>query len=126
MYYGLSLRATCLLAYQYAKSLGIKMPKAWQVNKMAGIEWLNSFRKRHRDLTLRRPVATSIARATAFNPYNVRRFFTNLLEVMDRKKYEPHQIFNMDETGFSTVPNRHAKVICMKGIRTVGRRNCIA
>lgn len=120
MYYGLSLRSTCKLAYEYALAMQIKMPKAWKRNKIAGVEWLRAFRKRHTDLSLRRPVPTSIARATAFNPYNVQRFFANFLNVMDRHKYEAHQIFNMDETGFSTVPNSHAKVISIKGVRTVG------
>lgn len=120
MYYGLSVKATCDLAYQYCKALSLKMPKSWKKNNCAGIEWLRGFRKRHPDITLRRPHSTSIARATAFNPYNVDRFFQNLVAVLSRKAYEPHRIFNMDETGFSTVPNSHAKVICMKGVRNVG------
>lgn len=39
---------TCALSYQYAESLSLQMPKSWKENKHAGIEWLESLRKRHR------------------------------------------------------------------------------
>lgn len=120
MYYGLTVPSTLSLAYQFAKSVSAPMPKVWKEKERAGIKWLAGFRDRHQDLTLRRPFSTSIARATAFNPFNVGRFFENLHTVMDRHHFPMHRIYNMDESGFSTVPNKHSKVLCMKGIRQIG------
>lgn len=84
MYYGLTLRATCKLAYEYAMKLRIRIPNNWKEKQSAGLEWLRSYRRRHSSLSLRKPQLTSIARATAFNAYNVRRFFDNLKSVMRR------------------------------------------
>ena len=40
---------------------------------------------------------------------------------MDRHHFGPHQIFNMDETGVSTVPNRLPKIVSQKGKKTVNK-----
>lgn len=120
MYYGLTTESARSLAYQYAESISAPMPRNWRESKCAGIEWLRAFRARHPELTLRRPFSTSIARASAFNEYNVGRFFENYSAVMDKHHFAPNRIYNMDETGFSTVPSSHSKVICMKGVRQIG------
>lgn len=62
----------------------IKFPVSWSSEKMAGIEWLRSFRSRHPDLSLKKPEACSLARATAFNRETVNTFFNNLKNAMDR------------------------------------------
>lgn len=84
------------------------MPSKWGETKYADIDLLQSFRGRHPDLTLRRPPSMSIATATTTHPYNVRRFFDNLITVIQQTPYKAHQIFNMDETGFSRVPIQHS------------------
>lgn len=38
----------------------------------------------------------------------------------DGYEYEAHQIWNMDETGFSTVPTKIGRVVSRRGIRHVG------
>ncbi|CAK6970397.1 uncharacterized protein LOC113168110, partial [Scomber scombrus] len=46
-------------------------------------------------------------------------FFTNLEEEMARDKFEPQSIWNMDETGITTV-HKPNKVVAMRGYKLVG------
>lgn len=59
--------------------------------------------KRHPNLSIRTPEATNLSRATSFNGTNVGLFFSKLGEVMDRYKFDPNDIWNVDETGITTV-----------------------
>lgn len=119
MYFGLSSTEVKVLAFDYAKKLNLNVP-GWEEKKQAGIEWFRGFMKRHPNLSIRKPEATSLARATSFNKENVSQFFTHLRTVLDQFKFEPRQIWNMDETGVTTVqtPNR---VISRRGFKQVGR-----
>ena len=92
-----------VLAFQCAKKFNIKMPSTWEEKECAGSDWLNGFLKRHPSLPIRVPEPTSLARATSFNRENVKNFFDKLAEVMDRYKFTPNDIWNVDETGVSTV-----------------------
>lgn len=100
MYYGLTYKATRVLAYDYAKQLGKEYPTNWDDNKMAGSEWMRSFMKRHPRLSYRKPENTSIARASAFNETNVKQFFSNYINVHSEYKFAPHRIWNTDEPAF--------------------------
>lgn len=119
IFYGFSTKDCRKLAYELVIIYNIKHPKIWDENESAGIDWLYGYMKRHPKLTLRCPESTSLARATSFNPENVGIFFSNLKYVMDKHSFEPHSIYNMDETGVTTVqtPNR---VIAEKGTKIVG------
>ena len=55
-----------------------RIPDSWNTKQMAGEDWLKGFRKRMKDLGLRKPEFTNLARAMAFNCYNVKAFFNNL------------------------------------------------
>ncbi|XP_065669168.1 uncharacterized protein LOC136088688 [Hydra vulgaris] len=61
-----------------------------------------------------------MTRATAFNRYTVGEFFTNLKDVRLRHKFQPQNIYNVDETGLTTV-QKPVKVIAEKGDKQVGR-----
>ena len=75
---------------------------SWEENKLAEKEWFHSFMKKY-NISYRTPEARPLARATAFNRYTVNEFFDNLASVMDRYKFTPNRIFNVDETGVITV-----------------------
>ena len=75
--------------------------------------------KRRTDLSLRMPRATSIQRMANFNPHNVNIFMDNLQEVLNRHNYGPSEIWNVNETGLTTVQTTQ-KVVAEKGSKYVG------
>ena len=87
---------------------------------MAGVDWLRGFRKRNPSISLRIPEATSAARASAFNKPQVQKYFRCLTATIDEFKFEPQQIWNVDESGFTTVPSQHPKIFATKGRKQVG------
>lgn len=68
---------------------------------MAGEEWFRSFMNRNPSMSVRVAQATSLSKATSFNKTNVEAFYNNLQTVLDR--YKPQDIYNIDETGVTTV-----------------------
>lgn len=108
------------MAYQLANKLNVKYPSSWDANEKAGRKWYYLFMKRHQSLTLRTPEQTSIHRVKAFCKVNVDHFFNNFLALDDKYKFSARQIYNMDESGFATVPTKIGQVIALKGIRKVG------
>lgn len=69
---------------------------------------------RHPKLSFRRSTSTSIAQAFGFNKFQCDSFFKNLLELLDKYMFPPYAIYNVDEKGISTVPNKPPKVILSK------------
>lgn len=74
------------------------MTSTWDDNEMTGEEWFHMFMKRNPELSVRAAQATSLSRATSFNRNNVDAFYENLVNVLDRFKFEPQHIYNVDET----------------------------
>jgi hypothetical protein len=98
------------------------IPAKWKSEQRAGRYWWEGFKKRHADLlSLRIPEGLSAARAAAFNPARVRSFFQQLTESFERFGLQdyPQLIYNIDETGLTTVPNSKIKVIAPRGMSTV-------
>lgn len=121
MFHGLSLTRTRELAYTYAINLKkANIPETWRVEKMAGNDWLDGFRKRNSSLSLRSPEPTSLGRASAFNRTTVTEFFDNLETVMKRFNFTADSIYNLDETGNSTV-QKVQKVLTQKGVKQLGQ-----
>ncbi|XP_065677358.1 uncharacterized protein LOC136092748 [Hydra vulgaris] len=118
--YGLSTKSTRLLAYKFSVKNNKICPSSWITNKIAGIDWLQNFIKRQPELSLRTPEATSFARSTAFIRHTVGEFFQNLKTVRNRYKFDPYCIYNVDETGLTTV-QKPVKVLAGKGSKQVGR-----
>ena len=119
IYFGLSPKAARKLSYQYACKLQRSMPASWTENEQAGADWFSCFIKRHQTLSIRKPEATSLSRATSFNKVNVNQFFDNLSDVLERFSFQVSDIWNVDETGVTTV-QRPDKVIARRGNKQIG------
>ena len=104
LFYSLDKVKVKTLAYEYVKKKNKRIPDSWNTKHKAGEDWLKGFSKGMKDLSLRKPESTSLARATAFNCYNVKAFFNNLKIIFCNLKPLPIRICNLDETGINTVP----------------------
>ena len=120
-YYGLSITELKELAYQFALKIDAEYPRSWDEYKMAGKQWYYGFMLRHKKLSLRMPEKTSLNRSKAFCRENVDHFFRNLDSVLAVQPFTASSIWNMDETGFSTVPTRMGKIVSPKGMKRVGQ-----
>ncbi len=121
MQYGLRYKEVRRLAFLFAEANHKKYPKSWKSGEIAGKEWLRGFMKRYKSkLALRKPEATSLGRASAFNRHTVNEFFKNLAEVHEKYgPFTPENIYNVDEHGLTTVQTP-AKVVAQRGERQVG------
>ena len=110
------------VAYQYAEANNIPHPFSRE-EEAAGtcIDWLKGFMSRHqKSVSLRSPEATSAARARGFNQVSINKFFDLLEQLQDNHKFTPDRIFNVDETGITTVPNKPSTIIGTRGEKQVG------
>lgn len=55
----------------------------------------------------------------AFTPENVAKFFDIYEPIAAMVDHKAHRIFNVDETGITTVQHKHSKVIAAKGKKQV-------
>ncbi|XP_046397706.1 MFS-type transporter clz9-like [Ischnura elegans] len=97
------------LCFSYAENLGLSHRFNTE-KKAAGKEFIANYLKNCK-LSLRKPEATSVARLMAFNRVNVGKFFETLKELRLNYLFKAQNIYNIDETGFSTVPTKTPKVI---------------
>lgn len=61
-----------------------------------------------------------MARAKGFNRVAVNKFFDLLESLFTKHKFSPNYIYNVDETGVLTVPNKPSKVLALRGKKQVG------
>lgn len=119
--YGLSRDGLRRMALEFAKKIKIAIPDTWIQQEMASRDWYEGFMSRHSNLSLRSPEQISANRAKAFCKQNVDSFFESYNALLDEKPTTPDNIWNMDESGFSTVPTKVGKVITLKGSKRVGQ-----
>ncbi|KAJ8953400.1 hypothetical protein NQ318_023517 [Aromia moschata] len=119
IYFGLSPFEVMKFALEYATALNHKFPQSWTTNKLAGVDWFKGFLKRHNTLSIIKPEATTLARASSFNKVNVGKFFENLITVQNRHHFNPSDIWNVDETSISTVQSPE-RVVARKGVKQIG------
>jgi len=125
IYYGLSISELRKFAYEFAKKIGIQYPAAWNTNCEASKDWYYAYMHRHKNLSFRTPEQISANRAKSFFAANVNAFFANLGTVIDETVFEPHRIWNVDETGCPTVPTKVVKIITSKGSKRVGQKTSV-
>jgi hypothetical protein len=118
-FYGLSLLDLRSLAFELAERNGIENPFDKE-KKIAGEAWAYGFMKRHSQLSLRCPEATSMARLAGFNHIQVGRFFDILKHEYEKDKFTAAQIYNVDESGITGV-QKPGKIIAQKGSKQVGK-----
>ena len=75
---------------------------------------------RHPDLSLRKPEVTSLSRAIGFNKVQVELFYSKLQEILLQNNISPARIFNIDETGISSV-QKPGKILSQRGMKQVGK-----
>ncbi|CAH1988951.1 unnamed protein product [Acanthoscelides obtectus] len=120
--FGLTRTMVQELAFELAEKNGF----SHRFNKdkgKASQEWLDGFLKRHKDISLRKPEPTSAARVQDFNRPQVRKFFDNYQEYIHKHKLNANQIYNVDESGLSTV-QRPQKILATAGRKQVGAITC--
>ena len=116
-FYGLSAIQLRRLAFELAVKNGINHP--FNVEKgAAGKDWIAGFLRRHPNISFRTPEATNLSRATGFNQVQVQRFFTNMRTVLEEGKLTAHQIYNVDETGISTV-QKPGRILAANGSKQI-------
>ncbi len=110
MFYGLTRSEIMKIAFEYAKINNLHT-RFSDKKAAAGKTWLYSFCKRH-DLSFWTPTQCSVARAMGFNEVSVYRFFENLRQCYELYEFKipAHRIYNANESGISTMPNRKPKV----------------
>jgi len=118
--YGLSTTDIRRLAFDLAKQMGVHHKHFAQGSSIAGYDWLSGFMRRHPELSVRMPEATSLSRAVGFNWPQVQKFYAALKEALDCMHASALRIWNMDETGISSV-HKPVKIIASKGARSVGK-----
>ena len=72
------------------------------------------------DLIFKKPESTCLARAMAFNPFNVHGFFDNLKNILSNSNIPPTRIWHLDETGINIVPNS-GHIFCRTGTKQLGQ-----
>jgi len=117
-YYGLRRQDIKSMAFQLAIRNGLQHPFN-QEKSTAGKKWLRSFLKRHPVLSLRTPEGISAARVKGFTSENVARFFDIYESEVGKVNHQAHRIFNVDETGITTVQHRRSKVVSLRGKKEV-------
>lgn len=119
IYYGMTPIEVRKFAFQCAEKYNLKCPNSWHERKMAGEDWFSSFLKKHPTLSIRSQEATSLGRCINFNRENVSMFFDKLSQVLTKYKFDASRIWNVDETGVTTV-QKLSRVVAEKGSKQVG------
>ena len=118
-FYGIGLQVLRRLAYELAEQNGVQNPFSKKM-KLAGKAWAVGFLKRYPKLSLRQPEPTSMSRLSGFNRVQVEKLYALPKAELEIKKFLPHNIYNLDESGITTV-QKPGQILAKKGMKQVGR-----
>ena len=118
-FYGMTLDDLQHSAYQMAERMDLPHPFRKE-SKKVGRGWVRGFLERHPELSVRAPEPTSMSRAVGFNLPQVKRFFDLYEEVLRDTGAGPSQIFNMDESGITSV-HKPPRIVGKKGQKQMGK-----
>ncbi|KAJ4428481.1 hypothetical protein ANN_24518, partial [Periplaneta americana] len=119
IHYGLSTKQVKSLACDFSVARNIRHPPSWNANKATGKHFYHTFDQHKDKISLRKLEATSLARSTVFNRATVRTFFSKYQEIMEKYHFSPENIYNVDESGITTV-HLPERVVAPKGVKQVG------
>lgn len=89
---------------------------------MAGKKWFYNFMRTHSRLSLRQPEATSLARMRGLSKDTVLKFLDILEELVNKHKLDGTRIYNVNESGFTTVKNNSSikweQQVVVRGVLT--------
>ena len=122
LHYGLSPKQVRFFAYELAVAFNKNIPNSWKNNKSAGKNWFYKFMKSNTTISIRSAEATSLARAMGFNKPVVDEFYSNLTALYEKFKYNPAQIYNVDETRLTTVQGS-SKSVATKVQKQIRKNN---
>lgn len=118
--FGLTINEVRELAFDIAEEM--KIPHKFnKQQRMAGKKWYYGFMRRHPELSLRAPEATSLARVRGFRQDRVYAFFDLLEKTVQQFGIGASRIYNMHETGISTVQKHLQKIVGQKGKKQIGK-----
>jgi len=117
LFFGVTTTELKKLAYQVSCAHGIH--RFSESKQSANKTWYYNFMRRHPELSLRSPEATSLGRMRGFNRQDVGDFFDKYYQLLEEHGFTADKMYNMDETGHSTVQTP-SKVLSVKGKRQVG------
>ena len=123
MYVMYVLTTTCVrrLAYELAERQNLQHPFD-RNTQMAEKDRLGSFMARHPMLSIRIPIATSLARIYGFNRAAVDGFFHKFQQILTGGNFDVTNIWNCDETSFSNVVEPGTKGVRQIRSATSGER----
>lgn len=118
-FYGITPSTLRKIAFRFAEANKLKHNFNKQT-QLAGKDWYYGFMSRHPSISLRIPEATSLNRITAFNATEVNLFFNQLKTIQIKYNSPGHRIFNIDQTGISTV-QKNSKILAPKGLKQIAK-----
>jgi len=119
-YYGMTHFQVRKFAYEYAVKNGLNHCFDNEA-KIAGVDWVKGFLKRHSEISLRAPEMISLGRIMGFNKPQVKLFVDLLKTEMDKFHFMSSRISNADETGVPTVTTKVPKVMSSKGAKRAAK-----
>ena len=119
MFFGMTRKDLMALAFEVAEENGLDHPFNRE-KRSAGKGWYYRFLKRFPDISLRQPEATSLSRASGFNRDVVSRYFDLLEDIIRKHNLTANRIFNVDESGITTVQKKCQKVLGQRGKKQLG------